>query len=270
MMMGETVELKNEIERLEEVHGRLQRVRQIPRVLLQMKGNEKVGDEFGVVKEIGELVQSAAVQAALSRAQESLKADAGGLGTEHRRLKRKKSKKGETSRRTRSPEGYVAEERKGTTVLPVCSEDAVKMEQLGAWARAYNAAHKNKIRIRGDMVRLAIPDVMTVYMGVGRGEGDRVVVETIRAFGPREQMEGHGQSGYTVYQELSQQMNKMLEMAGQAKLQQAVGLVEAYEDVFVGRCAVCGRVVAGEGHVPGVVRRWTGSGWAGEHIGCSP
>ena len=35
-----------------------------------------------------------------------------------------------------------------------------------------------------------IPDVMTMYMGIG-GEGEEdVIVETIRVFGPREQVSG--------------------------------------------------------------------------------
>lgn len=153
---------------------------------------------------------------------------------------------------------------------------------LGEWARAYNTAHKNKIRIKGRTLRLAIPDVLTVYMGIGAQE--RVVVETIRAFGSREtachyvlllfiiltqtgQTEGLGQSRYGVFRVLSQQLNKMLD--GPLPLQTVVSAVEAYEDVFDSRCVCCGRVVGMEGDLPGLVRRWTGRSWRVEHIECA-
>ena len=143
------------------------------------------------------------------------------------------------------------------------------MENLGEWARAYNETHTNKIRIRGRLLRLAMADVMTVYMSIGIDGDGCVVVETIRAFGPREQTTGHGQSRYTVYQQLSQQLGKMLEggreLAGLAAVAGAVG---GYSDLFVRACRVCGRLVGSESHVPAVVRVWTSEGWAAEHLGC--
>jgi hypothetical protein len=143
------------------------------------------------------------------------------------------------------------------------------MENLGEWARAYNETHANKIRIRGRLLRLAMVDVMTVYMGIGIGGDGCVVVETIRAFGPREQTTGHGQSRYAVYQQLSQQLGKMLEGGGElAGLAAVAGAVDGYSDLFVRACRVCGRVVGSEGHVPAVVRVWTSEGWAAEHLGC--
>lgn len=73
------------------------------------------------------------------------------------------------------------------TVLKESKEEGVKMCDIGKWALEYNKMNKNKIRIQGRLVRYTIPDVMTVYMGIG-GEGEEdVVVETIRVFGPREQ-----------------------------------------------------------------------------------
>ena len=66
-----------QIRKLTEVHGGMQRVRQIPPGILQsfQKRND-VWDEFEVLKRIGE-------QAALHRAKEGMKAD-GDLGTEVR------------------------------------------------------------------------------------------------------------------------------------------------------------------------------------------
>ncbi|KAF8972957.1 hypothetical protein BDZ97DRAFT_1649446 [Flammula alnicola] len=257
--------LKEQIEKLNELHGRLQRVRQVPPMLLHMKkaenGADKVGEEFGVVKEIGDAMMSGPVQSALNRARESLEKDSGGIGTEVRRENRKR-------RRAASPELYVQEDRKGTSLLPSTLEEGITMERLGDWARAWNAGNRSKIRIRGRIIRLAMGDVMTVYMGIGIGRKGEVAVETIRAFGPREIVLGHGQSGYAVYQQVSQQLGKMLEQEGQVKLQTMVELVMAYQDLFVRRCDVCGRVVSNEGHVPCVVRIFDGKGWRAEHVGC--
>ena len=77
---------------------------------------------------------------------------------------------------------------KGTFSLKETKEKGVKMSDIGDWAHEYNKMNRNKIRIRGKLVRYTIPDVMTVYMGIG-GDGDEdIVVETIRVFGPREQV----------------------------------------------------------------------------------
>jgi hypothetical protein len=77
---------------------------------------------------------------------------------------------------------------KETFFLKETKEKGVKMSDIGVWAHEYNKVNTNKIRIRGKLVRYTIPDVMTVYMGIG-GDGDEdVVVETIRVFGPRERV----------------------------------------------------------------------------------
>ncbi|PPQ64989.1 hypothetical protein CVT26_015698 [Gymnopilus dilepis] len=211
---GGLVGAGDEIARLEALRVRLQKARQIPpSVLRNVRGPEKVAEAFLQLKEIGEVVGSDEVQKALSRARDSLEADGGGLGTEDRRQpKRKRS-------RAASPEGYVEEKHKGrSSLLPGCEEAAVTMEGLGEWARAYNASNAHKLRVRDGMLRLAMGDVMTVYMGIGRGDGGRVVVETIRAFGPREKGDGHGESRYAVYQQVTQQLHAMLEEEGLEKV----------------------------------------------------
>ena len=83
--------LNEQIQRLMEVHGRMQRVRQIPPGILQSfpKGSS-VWEEFAVVKNMGETVNSDDVQAALHRAQESMKMDGGDLEMEVRRVSRKR------------------------------------------------------------------------------------------------------------------------------------------------------------------------------------
>lgn len=87
-----TEPLKEQIEQLQALHGRLARMRQAPPTLLQMrKGAAGVGAEFGVLKEIGEIAMSEPVQAALHQARESLERDgASGIGTEVRRQNRKR------------------------------------------------------------------------------------------------------------------------------------------------------------------------------------
>ena len=86
--MAET--LRAQIEELNELHGRLQRVRQIPRELLHNRMARGTENEFAVLKEIGGTMLSEPVQVALYRARESLKADGSGIGTEHRRENRKR------------------------------------------------------------------------------------------------------------------------------------------------------------------------------------
>ena len=76
---------------------------------------------------------------------------------------------------------------KETFSLKETKEKGVKMSDIGVWAHEYNKMNINKIRIRGKLVRYTIPDVMTVYMGIGGDAEEDVVVETIRVFGPREQ-----------------------------------------------------------------------------------
>ena len=83
--------LNEQIQKLIEVHGRMQRVRQIPPVILQsFQKRNSVWEEFSELKNMGEAVCSDDVQAALHRAQESMKMDGGDLETEVRRVSRKR------------------------------------------------------------------------------------------------------------------------------------------------------------------------------------
>jgi len=86
-----TEELEEQIRKLTEVHGGMQRVRQIPPEILQsFQKRNGVWEEFTVLKRIGETVNCEEVQAALHRAQESMKADIRDLGMEVRRESRKR------------------------------------------------------------------------------------------------------------------------------------------------------------------------------------
>ncbi|CAA7259265.1 unnamed protein product [Cyclocybe aegerita] len=262
-----TEALKEQIGKLQELQGRIQGLRAVPAHVFQtsrLGGTGKVAEELEVVKGIGEAGVSESVQGALQRARESLDKDGSSLGTEHRQERRKR--RGE---RAATPEGYVNEDRKRTSFVRPATEEGVKMEGLGEWAREFNRTHdKSKLRIRERLLRLTVEDVMTVFLGIGASADGRVRVETIRAFGAREKPQAHGESGYSVFQQLTQQLGKVVEVESGATLQTIVELVESYDVVFVARCVLCGRVVSSEGHVPCVVRRWNGSGWDAEHIGC--
>lgn len=84
-------ELNEQIQKLMEVHGMMQRVRQIPPgILHSFQKRNSVWEEFAVLKNTGETVNSEGVQAALHRAQESMKVDGGDLETEVRRVSRKR------------------------------------------------------------------------------------------------------------------------------------------------------------------------------------
>ena len=83
--------LNEQIQKLVEVHGRMQRVRQIPPGILQsFQKRNSVWEEFTVLKNMGEVVNSDDVQAALHRARESMKMDGGDLETEVRRVSQKR------------------------------------------------------------------------------------------------------------------------------------------------------------------------------------
>jgi len=80
--------LKEHIEKLNELHGRLQEIRQIPPQLLHNQMGKGTENGFAVMKEIGDVMLSEPVQTALHRARESLEAH--GIEAEHRRENRKR------------------------------------------------------------------------------------------------------------------------------------------------------------------------------------
>lgn len=75
----------------------------------------------------------------------------------------------------------------------------------------------------------------------------------------------HEQSDYGVYQQVTQQLGGVL---CSKTLDGIVELLCSYSDLFISQCVVCGRVVSGEGHVPPVIRWWTGQDWSARHVGC--
>lgn len=171
-----------------------------------------------------------------------------------------------------SPEIFLGKDRAAVSpsVFPPVPEEPVKMEGLPEWARQFNKTHTSKLRLRGNVLRLTIPDIMIAYLSFGVIQNNQILVETIRVFGPREAKGGpHGQSGCTVFQLLSQELGKILEQEENIKLQSLVELIDGYSTLFITPCRVCGRVVSSERHVPAIVRRWENENWTSEHVSCT-
>ncbi|KAF9529302.1 hypothetical protein CPB83DRAFT_277985 [Crepidotus variabilis] len=260
--------LKEQIDSLQELKKNIQTLRALPVGLLQpTTSTGSVTEGLKSVRGIAEEVLGEKLQGALSRAKGSLEADRTDLALAGRRDKRKP--RPQTS--AASPEIYVGKDRAvgHTSIFPLLAEEGVKMEGLVDWARAFNRTQDCKLRIQDKVLRLSVPEIMTTYMSFGVVEDRQIVVETIRVFGSREAKGGpHGQSGYTAFQQLSQELGKVLEQE-RVKLQSLVDLVISYSSLFITGCRVCGRVVSSERHVPAVVRRWENDGWVSEHVSCS-
>ncbi|KAF5321463.1 hypothetical protein D9619_001421 [Psilocybe cf. subviscida] len=261
--------LKAQIEQLEAMRERLKSVRQVPgRVVTSglqtapadgwmgmgvsvsaLGGGNTARTGFAVVHGIEDSAMSEPVQKAMQRARESLDKDEGmSVPSEAgvRRINRKR-------RRAQSPEVYVREKKETVSPLGEEGPDDVTLETLGSFARTFNETHKGKMRIKGQTVRLSVPEVMTVLMVVGEAAaGGRAVVQTIRAFGVGEKVVEHGQSAFEVFRLVSQQLRLRVEEAGAA----GAGLrgVRA-GDGGGGACAVCGAAVDGGGRGVGQLAR---------------
>jgi hypothetical protein len=287
--------LSEQIGKLEILQKEVQKLRAIPIGLLQTgvtrksdASNPSAADALKAVRQIAQDGLSDGIQAALQQAKQSLELDGSDLNWTRRQEKRKTRWERQLwclsadlviciSRHDEVPPAYsrVEDRKKGTkSVFPPLAEAPVEMEGLPEWAREFNRSHTHcKVRIRGQLLRVTLPDVMTVYMTFGASPDHGVSVETIRVLGPREARRGpYGQSQYTVFKLVSQQLATVLEAEqefGCVKLQNLIALVASYSSLFISPCNVCGRVIPAESHVPAVVRRWEGGDWIGEHVTCS-
>ncbi|KIM92005.1 hypothetical protein PILCRDRAFT_108120, partial [Piloderma croceum F 1598] len=128
------------------------------------------------------------------------------------------------------------------------------------------------------IVRFTIHDVLTAFVTLSYSDSHPVLItETVTAFGPRERKSPHSRSDYLVYQNLSQQIAKMVQWHPRVSFQSLVNLFCSYSGLFVDRCTNCQRVLSVEGHVPPVSRIWTVSStgnenekgqWQPRHITC--
>ncbi|KAI0768657.1 hypothetical protein BD413DRAFT_605166 [Trametes elegans] len=264
--------LQNHIQTLSDLNNRLQALRHIPALLLRPPATEvhalpqaaRLRHEFQEVQEIAESVRSEHVQEALQAARKSEIADPTSLGSGLRRenLKRRRPPSPE------SPQPYRPTEPRSNSSLTHEHADALPMrlDGLPVFVRDHNKSSPHKLHVvalkRGRplecpvVLRFVIQDVLTVYLKLDRSgtEEQNLVVESATAFGPREQKPVHSQSDYTVYQQLSQELAKVLRAEPWAPLRGFVSLLSAYENLFTEPCSVCGRVLSADVHTPPVVR----------------
>lgn len=83
--------LKEDISRLRELKERMQRVREVPPMLMKGAGKVKTAEAFEGMREISQHGVSEETQKALGRARDSLAEDGSGIRTEERRQKRKRT-----------------------------------------------------------------------------------------------------------------------------------------------------------------------------------
>ncbi|RPD63770.1 hypothetical protein L227DRAFT_496593 [Lentinus tigrinus ALCF2SS1-6] len=288
---SELATLRTHIQTLTEFNNRLQGIRRVPAQLLRPPGAHQLEPSlvathgFKGLATIAESVRSEKVQDALKAARKSELADPSNLGSNLRRenLKRRRPPSPE------SPQPYRETESKETSFLPPVEPGtvAVTLNGLPAYIREHNKAGKNKLHVVAPkkgrklecpvVLRFTVPNVVTVYLTLDDStqDGQTLLVANATAIGSREQKPPHSQSDFMVFQQLSQQLAKVIRSDPMAPLQAYVGLLSKYERLFIEKCTNCHKVISVEGHVPPVVRRrvtaTTGSDapfWDVRHVMC--
>ncbi|KAI0371049.1 hypothetical protein BV20DRAFT_1035406 [Pilatotrama ljubarskyi] len=283
--------LRNHIQTLTDLNTRLQTLRHIPALLLRPPSGvhalpqaSLLRHEFQELKEIAESVRSPKVQDALKAARSSEAAEPKIVGFDVRRdsLKRRRPPSPE------SPQPYRATGPKSSTFLPHGDASAAPttLDGLPAYIREYNSSSEHKLHIVAPkkgrplqcpiLLRFLIPDVIVVYLTLERSaaEEQTLIVASATAFGPREQKPTHSQSDYSVYQQLTQQLARVLQSEPWAPLQAVVNLLSSYHNLFTEPCTVCGRVLSSDVHTPPVVRvrreptADLPSEWGVHHVAC--
>ncbi|KAI0743445.1 hypothetical protein C8Q80DRAFT_1220444 [Daedaleopsis nitida] len=307
---SELTTLRTHIQTLTELNSRLQAIRHIPAQLLRPPGSDPHNLESTLLshgfKELGtiaETVRSEKVQDGLKAARKSQLADPSNLGSNLRRdsLKRRRPPS------PPSPQPYRETESRDLSLLPSVEAGTapVDLDGLPAYIRSFNQSAVLKAASRAQSgeeyggrvappsmrlyivapkkgrklecpvtLRLIVPNVVTIYLMVdhkSRSDGT-LVVENATASGSREQKAPHSQSDFMAFQQLSQQLAKVIRSEPSAPLQAFVMLLSSYEQLFVDACSNCQRVISAEGHVPPVVRRLVRSSaeprWDVRHVVC--
>ncbi|KAF5325708.1 hypothetical protein D9611_000165 [Ephemerocybe angulata] len=283
--------LQDQINALSDLHSKLNAIRQIPAGLLRrpILANKdifsgapvhSVKADFEQLKEVGDVVRSDIVQKALIGAQERIEADGTHLDTNYRRDNRKR-------RRAPSPESpkpYVPADRTRTSFFRAQDAEPAPVlyaEGLVQYAREFNKTQETcrlhiweKTRDRREdkprMLRFSIPDVLVAYLSLGYSSSDKAaIVHLVTVFGPREKKPPHSQSEFGVFQQVSQEIAKMMQTQERVLVGDMVGLLCCYEDLFYEPCAECGRLLSVEGHSPPVVRIWRGGRREARHVRCT-
>ncbi|PBK73795.1 hypothetical protein ARMSODRAFT_1081913 [Armillaria solidipes] len=266
-MASNVDELQKEISALKELQAHVGRLRKVPHDLLNVnvKKDTRLQEKLEEVQRAKEAVESSQVQQALEHAASSEKKDGSGVDVT----------RGSVKRRSRSPQPYVAEKKTKKSIFP---EGTVinTTEELKAWMRTWNRDHSGKVHLwrarRGDtgddIVRVVIPDVLQAYLFLGAGRRDELSVEAVTVFGPREKRAPHASSSFDVFRLVTERVSGMAARAGGAGVAEVVSALEAYGGLFVARCALCGRVLSREGHVPPVGLIWGDGRWECRHLTC--
>ncbi|EJF57734.1 hypothetical protein DICSQDRAFT_157163 [Dichomitus squalens LYAD-421 SS1] len=265
----ELTTLRTHIQTLTELNNRLQAIRNIPAQLLRPPGSDPsstlLTHGFKEIAAIADTVRTEKVQDALKAARKSEQADSSGLTSSLRRetLKRRRPPSPD------SPQPYRETELKEAVFLPLVESGTsrILLDALPAYIRNHNKSSKNKLHLVAPRkgrelacpltLRFTCPNVVTVYLTLDYStDNDQIlVVENATAIGSREQKQPHSQSDFMAFQQLSQQLAKVIRSDPSAPLQAYVALLSSYERLFVDICSNCQRVISAEGHVPPVVRK---------------
>jgi len=127
------------------------------------------------------------------------------------------------------------------------------------------------------VLRFLIPDVLRAFVTLGHEEGPNgavsappvLMVESLTVFGSREKKPPHSQSEFTVFQKLSQWVVRMLQSSPRVPVQIFMGMLVAYEGLFLEKCPFCQRFLSVEGYLPPVARiRQDDGTWEPRHATC--
>jgi len=288
---AELLLLEEHIQTITDLYSRLQALRQAPTLLSKpLVSNDlptpllSLRSEFDDLKDIGERIKSEKVQEALRTARDSEKADKNELCSSVRRENRKRRRPPSPE----SPQPYASFQPKTISLFPISTDESPPLQLDGFinYIRDFNQSKPYKLHIwtrtknsttlsNPVIVRFTIQDVLTAFVTLSYSDDNPILItEAVTAFGPREMKSPHSQSDYVVYQNLSQQIAKMVQSHPRVSFQNLMDLLCSYSGIFVDRCTSCQRVLSVEGHVPPVGRIWVDSStdkkrqWVPRHILC--
>ncbi|KAH9040159.1 hypothetical protein EDB85DRAFT_191552 [Lactarius pseudohatsudake] len=191
-----------------------------------------------------------------------------------------------------SPRPYLAFQHKVSSPFPPLAADDIPLtlRELPAYVQEFNATHTKMLlhiylasgresrNITVPVVlRFLIPDVLRAFITLGHeertngavSETPALMVESLTVFGSREKKPPHSQSEFTVFQKLSQWVVRMLQSSPCVPVQSFMGMLVAYESLFLEKCPLCQRFLSVEGYLPPVarIRRDDGT-WEPRHATC--
>ncbi|TFY79722.1 hypothetical protein EWM64_g4292 [Hericium alpestre] len=206
--------LQSQIDALTEFSARLQKLRQLPPLLLRPE-SDPIGSSLPDVLRRALLEAHGArttlleetVQGALKAAAESESRDRVGIRGNARRDRRRRKR----SPTPESPRPFPAFRPKTTSLFPSTSTgSSLTLSQLPEYIRTFNAAHAKKAALHiwlsssrdsrdlrvPVVIRFLIPDVLRVFITVGHADGENdtpaedrpLLIENITAFGTRERV----------------------------------------------------------------------------------